>query len=255
MKRAMNPLTSLIFASAATLSPGNSPRQCEFRTDAAAPQRVEVYTSEGCSSCPPADRWFSTLQQREDQILLAFHVDYWNDLGWPDRFSDARYSARQRDQAKRIRSRTVYTPEVLVDGAEYRGWRNGLPINRGATAPPLMARVTQAQQFTVQLDAATGYPKDALAYLAITEDGLRSEVQAGENRGLRLQHDHVVRAYADPGPLDRPLTVTLPADIVAAQARWMVWIEDTDGRTVQALSRPLGDCAGTVQMPGDSVQR
>ena len=85
---------------------------------------IEIYTSEGCNSCPPADRWFSGLPQQgvspDVADLLAFHVDYWNQLGWPDRFSRATFSDRQRDVATRASRGVIYTPQLLVDGRDFR---------------------------------------------------------------------------------------------------------------------------------------
>src|SRR5262245_24215410 len=84
----------------------------------------ELYTSEGCNSCPPADRWFSALFQQgispQNAVLLAFHVDYWNQLGWPDRFSQKRYSQRQREVASRASKGVVYTPQIVLDGHDLR---------------------------------------------------------------------------------------------------------------------------------------
>ncbi len=97
---------------------------CETRSAATRVAVLELYTSEGCSSCPPADRWVSSLPAKgftPDRVIpLAFHVDYWDELGWPDRMAKAQYSARQRMQAGRHRASVVYTPQVLLNGADYR---------------------------------------------------------------------------------------------------------------------------------------
>jgi len=223
---------------------------CELSTSASVPQRVELYTSEGCSSCPPADRWLTGLKAADDRILLAFHVDYWDDLGWRDRFADARFSQRQRQIAVRARRATVYTPEVAVDGREYRGWRNALPDPATSNGPTLSARVSIDQQVEVKLSPSGGYPKGALAFLAITESQLYTQVKAGENRGSRLRHDHVVRAYAKPVGLSQSLSLELPNDLNRDNARLNLWVEDQDGRTVQALSEPLSRCLATAQAPG-----
>ena len=83
---------------------------------------VELYTSEGCSSCPPADRWLSTLKNRPDVVALAFHVNYWDQLGWPDRFASAAFTERQRQLMAPSGSRYVYTPQVIANGQDWRGW-------------------------------------------------------------------------------------------------------------------------------------
>jgi len=221
-----------------------TPTFCELRSGDVPPQRLELYTSEGCSSCPPADRWLAQLPTDEARLLLAFHVDYWDDLGWKDRYSDARYSARQHSVAARSGSRTVYTPEVVVEGREYRGWRQGLPAPTATSAPPLVAEIELDQRLRVRLRALERYPKAISGFAAITEDGIESEIRAGENRGVRLRHTAVVRAYqhARVTAPELSLTLALPEDLDLAQARVVVWLEDESGATVQGFSRPLNEC-------------
>lgn len=227
-----------------SLTAGAAPA-CELRSSAAPLQRIELYTSEGCSSCPPADRWFSELAPGEHRLLLAFHVDYWDDLGWPDRFADARYSQRQRMSAERQSSRSVYTPAILVDGKEYRGWRAALPAVDLRTAPEMLVSITLGERVEARLHGAAALATDQRAYLAITEDGLYTEVRAGENRGKRLRHDHVVRAYAGPLAVDQVLTARLPAGLDRSQARLAIWVEDAQGHTIQALNQPLAACVAS----------
>lgn len=225
-----------------------APMICELRSGEMPPQRLELYTSEGCSSCPPADRWLAQLPADEARLLLAFHVDYWDDLGWKDRYSDARYSARQHSVAARSGSRTVYTPEVVVEGREYRGWRNGLPAPTATPAPPMVAEIELDQQLRLRLRALERYPKAISGFAAITEDGVESEVRAGENRGVRLRHAAVVRAY-EHDRVQAPelaLTLELPQDLDLARARVIVWLEDESGATVQGFSRPLNACRATA---------
>src|SRR3954469_19634860 len=98
--------------------------ECHLESPAHRATGIELYTSEGCNSCPPVDRWFSGLAQEgispESAVLLAFHVDYWNELGWPDRFSRSQFSDRQRSVAARQASGVIYTPQLTVDGRDYR---------------------------------------------------------------------------------------------------------------------------------------
>ena len=84
---------------------------------------VELYTSEGCDSCPPADKWFSTLNAARDGVVpLAFHVDYWDYIGWKDRFAKSLFTQRQRDAVTRQGSRVSYTPQLMLDGRDLRTW-------------------------------------------------------------------------------------------------------------------------------------
>jgi hypothetical protein len=163
----------------------------QVRSGARAPVVVELYTSEGCSSCPPADRWLSTLKGRPGVLALSFHVTYWDRLGWPDRFASADYTQRQYDWAARQGSRQVYTPQVVVNGADWRRWP-ALPEQQGS--PPVNVQLTrQGGQVLAEVSAAAAGAPTMSAYWAVLEDAHVSQVQAGENSGETLRHDHVVR--------------------------------------------------------------
>lgn len=157
---------------------------------------LELYTSEGCSSCPPADRWLSTLKEDprlwKEIIPVAFHVDYWNYLGWKDEFSRAEYSQRQRNYARWNNLRTVYTPGFLKNGQEWRGW---FRIKRLDTMPgkevgQLMATIDNGMVKALFTPSTT---MGDTVYLNIAWLGfdLETKVQAGENEGKTLKHDFV----------------------------------------------------------------
>jgi hypothetical protein len=183
---------------------------------------LELYTSEGCSSCPPADRWLSAIAARgfgaNKVVPLAFHVDYWSQLGWNDRFSDARFSDRQRATAERQRSAVIYTPQFVVDGRDWRPARRDesltamlATINRQPARAQIRARVArETQALLVRGDVSIPGAADrdaAEAWIALFENGLSTDVQAGENGGKTLQHDYVVREIV--GPLRVPSAGTL----------------------------------------------
>ena len=122
---------------------------CQAHSGAARVTVVELYTSEGCSSCPPADRWFSSLKSSSDEassgsaaanplLPLAFHVTYWDRLGWADRFARPAYTERQNQLAAAAGARVVYTPQVIVDGADWRGWPR---LPKPASAPEVELRL------------------------------------------------------------------------------------------------------------------
>lgn len=171
--------------------------QCTVRSGATAPAVVELYTSEGCSSCPPADRWLSALAAQPDVVALAFHVDYWDHLGWKDPFGSAAYTTRQREQQAVNGSRYSYTPQVTINGVDARHW----PSLRAPLAVPAAASAVQVQlsrdgdRYTAVVQAAAGTPARLGAYWAVTENRLISSVKAGENGGATLAHDAVVRDY------------------------------------------------------------
>ena len=161
---------------------------------------VELYTSEGCSSCPPADRWFSELVDSpklwEDIVPVAFHVDYWNYLGWEDRFSDPEYARRQRDFKTQGAARAVYTPGMMALGQEWRDWRYG------SVLPPLSAKEVgelsldlDGEAIEVQYAPAGEGGKRYDLHVAVLGFGLKTPVRSGENRGELLAHDFVVLGY------------------------------------------------------------
>jgi hypothetical protein len=172
---------------------------------------VELFTSEGCSSCPPADELLAHLRQdlsaKNIQVIpLGFHVDYWNSLGWKDRFSSADYSRRQEQYTQSLRVDGPYTPEMVVDGVvEFVGNDAGHAQRsiREAASQPEVATVkisSAADQLAVQVKAQ-GSAKDAQVVLAITEDNLTTQVGSGENGGRTLHHAAVVRELRQLGRL------------------------------------------------------
>jgi hypothetical protein len=173
---------------------------CQAATPAVAPTVVELYTSEGCSSCPPADRWLSTLKGRGDVVALAFHVDYWNRLGWVDRYATAEATARQYDLARTAGESGVYTPQVLADGRDWRIWPK-LPdvANAAKAAAPAATLTREGERVTVKVAGAERGAARLSGYWAVLEDGHVSAVRAGENAGETLRHDHVVRLYRPVG--------------------------------------------------------
>jgi len=164
---------------------------------------IELYTSEGCSSCPPADRWLSTF--RNDAHLwravvpVAFHVDYWNGLGWRDRFSESRFSKRQQNYKDHGHLSFVYTPGVLSNGREWRGWRHGSLLSRAGQVGLLRA-VIQETTAKVDFEPIQRYRSPLVLNIAILGFGLSSRVEAGENEGKLLTHDFVVLDFRK----DRP---------------------------------------------------
>src|SRR5258707_10579083 len=174
---------------------------------------VELYTSEGCDSCPAADHWLSSLFGqgfRPDQVVpLALHVDYWDYIGWKDPFAKGEFSTRQRRLAQLKRPVIVYTPQVLLQGRDFRRWASPEFAEEVAriNSKPARARIALAIRavakdgIQTELSAQLFDPaqlKNAALYLAAYENKLASEVKAGENRGKRLEHDFVVREWIGP---------------------------------------------------------
>lgn len=167
---------------------------CEAASPRIAPTLVELYTSEGCSSCPPADRWLSTLKGRADVVALAFHVDYWDRLGWVDRFASPATTARQYQLSRWAGSASVYTPQVVVDGRDTGA--GALPARPNAVPSPVHVSMRrEGDAVTAEVEATAAAPGRLDGYWAVVEDGHESKVRAGENAGATLHHDDVVRLY------------------------------------------------------------
>ena len=206
---ALSILSTLLLAPLAALSQAGG--SCRAMSGAVPPTVVELYTSEGCSSCPPADRWLSTLKGKPDVLAMSFHVTYWDNLGWPDRFASPDYTARQYAIAHQNGSAQVYTPQVVVNGQDWRSWPR-LPA-ASAKPAPLVTLAREGDIVTATVAAASGSGRTAgkwQAYWAVLEDAHQSQVRAGENSGETLKHDHVVR-------LLKPVPAWAAADGAKAQ--------------------------------------
>lgn len=227
---------------------------CEAESGPGRAVLLELYTSEGCDSCPPADRHLSQLRQRNDLagriVPLAFHVDYWDRLGWKDRYGSPRYTERQYAMASLARSRNVYTPQLLRNG---RDWRGTDPLAGAADGPAgahLKLRLTATPGRELSIDGEAVMARQGLeAWLALYEHGLESAINAGENAGKTLRHDYVVRRLVGPLAAGRELRVSL-RQALAIDPEWkrgdlgiVAFVQDrSTGEVVQALQRHL--CAG-----------
>lgn len=206
-------MRSFVFLLALACHGGAWALQCTAASGERTAALVELYTSEGCDSCPPADRWLSALGPRgyaPDRVVpIALHVDYWDYIGWKDPYAREAHAKRQRKMAKLARAAMVYTPQVLLQGRDFRGWRGGefeLAVAR-INAQRARAKITLALDtspkgaFRVNARAALENvaPSPELGlYLAAYENKLVSEVKTGENRGKTLPHDYVVLQWQGP---------------------------------------------------------
>jgi hypothetical protein len=188
------------------------------------PVLVELFTSEGCSSCPPADRVLSSLARDQGiaparVIALGFHVDYWDYLGWKDRFASAAFSRRQEAYARQFKINSTYTPQMVVDGAlEFVGSNrvNAIDaVKKNAASPKPVVSMTVSDGRLRANAAGLPMHTGATVYLAVAENNLITKVGRGENSGSTLEHAAVVRDFSAIGKIaksDTTFTVerTLP---------------------------------------------
>ena len=221
---------------------------------AAAAILVELFTSEGCSSCPPADAVLARLHREQpvpgvQLIVLSEHVDYWNDLGWKDPFSDRRFSDRQAAYGGRI-----YTPQAVVDGRTDVLGSDAAAIERAAASAarePHGTLVLTRTATGIRI-AVDGLPAHggANVLVAALEDDLVSKVERGENAGRTLSHAAVVRSLREAGTIPAASArwsaeLSLPLDLSGKKARTIAFVQD--GRTRRVLA------AGALQERGDGA--
>jgi hypothetical protein len=214
---------------------------------------IELFTSEGCSSCPPADTLLQRLVDAQipnvNVIALGEHVDYWDHQGWKDRFSSAALTDRQRSYATRFNVDSIYTPQMVVDGrAELVGSDASAArraIDRAAAAPHGRVQIAAAGDAVLDVTVtATDLPTVARGdradvVLAITEDGLTSHVTRGENHGRLLHHAAVVRRLAIIGEASTPVSsartrVTLESGWQRARINLIAFVQERRSRTILA---------------------
>ena len=170
-------------------------KEIVLETSSSQVRLLELFSSEGCSSCPPAESWFSNLQSSDELwksiVPVSFHVTYWDYLGWADRFARPEYSQRQEQYAALWNSGSVYTPEFVVNGEEWRGWFRGQTLAGSDPANPgkLTVRINGVQ---VAVQFAANQKDNYKVYLAPLGMNLTSKVRGGENSGRNLRHDFVV---------------------------------------------------------------
>ncbi len=211
---------------------------CSAQSAAQPPAVVELYTSEGCSSCPPADRWASKLKGRSDVLALAFHVNYWDKLGWPDRFANPATTERQHLLQRAMSASFVYTPQVVLNGRDLRGWSDA-PLPRLPASPISVGLVREGNSVRATVGGA---PSQRLAgFWAVLEDGHSSRVKSGENAGETLAHDHVVTLYKpvaewSAGTAAQSFALDLPAATSKSRRIAFVVTDPSGAKPLQAVA-------------------
>ncbi len=217
------------------------------------PVLVELFTSEGCSSCPPADAVLARLEneqpaQNAEIITLAFHVDYWNYLGWKDEFSSAKYSERQSGYAGTFKQDSNYTPQMIVDGEkEFIGSHFDTAIKEIAEASKNTKAKVELEQndksLKVKISDLPAH-EESYIWLAIAEDNLESNVRRGENSGRVLKHVSVVRELSllgnlspDDKSFEKEIPLNFKADWNKKKLKLIAFIQAENSKKIYALSR------------------
>ncbi|HEY6273306.1 MAG TPA: DUF1223 domain-containing protein [Terriglobales bacterium] len=240
------------------------PRAIETGTGAPAPARarktvvVELFTSEGCSSCPPADALLGRLDQEKfvdglEIIPLGLHVDYWNFQGWTDRFSSADYTLRQQKYAERFGIEGPYTPQMVVDGDQQFVGSDLARARQAITQAAVLeqpAAIEISPQAAGKIEVQIKGPRSAAGdvLVAISEDNLSSKVHGGENNGRELRHWAVVRRLQPVGRLRQGIfAATVP---VKLEKEWKA----EDLHVVVFVQQPeSGRIIGAARIPATSL--
>jgi hypothetical protein len=187
---------------------------------------IELFTSEGCSSCPPADDLVAKIlaEKQKDVYILSYHVDYWNRLGWKDEFSKAAYSNRQRQYANHLSLNSVYTPQIIVNGAEeFVGsnetrLRNALLKSTTDNTSPIEINAIKTECKTVHVSYHLVDAKSVLLNIALVQPEAITMVKSGENAGRKLHHVNIVRELTtlDLNTNSGKLEIVIPDEVIDA---------------------------------------
>lgn len=230
----------------------NANHSCKVESGTGTTALIELYTSEGCSSCPPAEKYLNQLDTHKtidgDYVPVALHVDYWDYIGWKDKLAQPKFAQRQKWLVRLNKKRTSYTPHFFVSGAEFLNWRRSIhnavkTVNKYTAEADISLSSSPITNNKLQVTVTAkslNHPSAAL-YLAITESGLKTKVKRGENRGVTLHHDHVARTWLGPvklenGQLKLEQEFELPAEWDQSKLSILAFVQDQQsGIVLQAL--------------------
>src|SRR5262245_5949417 len=208
------------------------------------PVLVELFTSEGCSSCPPADAALAALardpaMRSAEVIPLELHVDYWNHLGWADPFSAPEFTARQEEYAQVLGGDGLYTPQMVIDGwvsgvASPGAMRRGVEKAAGRSKARLEVLVTPARSGGLEVVVRPPAGRSGRLIVALSEDRLSSKVERGENQGRTLAHAPVARLLVTEGPVatEHHVRLGLSPSWKRDQLRVVAFVQEAGGRVV-----------------------
>lgn len=214
---------------------------------------IELFTSQGCSSCPSADKTLAFLEKEQpyggaEVITLALHVDYWNYLGWKDEFSSAAFSARQNDYTNKLKIDTNYTPQMIVDGrTQFVGSDSGKAMNaimEAAKSPKAKVEISgDLDKLKIDVSDIPKH-KNAGVFLAVAESNLASNVKRGENSGKFLEHTSVVRELKEIGEISssdarfsNETSVKILPEWKRENVKIVVFVQENESRKILGVNR------------------
>ncbi|NQY23763.1 MAG: DUF1223 domain-containing protein [Campylobacteraceae bacterium] len=221
----------------------------EFKSSENKVTLIELYTSQGCSSCPPADKWLSSLKNKEDLfktfIPMAFHITYWDFLGWKDTFAKEKFNNRQRYYSSNVwKKNSVYTPQFIIDAKEYKQWFTSQVF------PPLKS--SYAGVLSINLEKNTidinfthknkNLNKNVIINIALLENDFNIYIKNGENKNKNLEHDFVVQSLEShkSNIINGRFTQTYKYKINTRKNKVLVvFISDKNGKQIQASASYL----------------
>jgi len=213
---------------------------------------IELYTSQGCSSCPPAEEWLGDLEKTgihsNQAVPLALHVDYWDYIGWQDQFAQKYFTQRQYQYRKTNHSASVYTPQIMFNGNDVRGvaLNNSLAELSGKNAA--VAFKVEAEtinnnrvKLAIDFDRIDAIAKNSKVVVILAENNLVGDIKSGENAGRTLKHNHVVRVWKNLGQIRSKYALELAINPtwIADNLEVVVIVETADMQTQQALQLAL----------------
>jgi len=221
----------------------------EFKSSENKVSLIELYTSQGCSSCPLADKWLSTLKNKEDLfktfIPMAFHITYWDFLGWKDTFAKEKFSNRQRYYSSNVwKKSAVYTPQFIIDAKEYRQWFTSQAF---PSLEPSYAGVLSINLKKDVLDVKFNHKnkhlnKNVIVNIALLENNFNIHIKEGENKNKNLEHDFVVQTLeSHKGKIVNGMFVQEYQYKINARKNkaLVVFISDEKGKQIQASASYL----------------
>ncbi|MBE8190331.1 MAG: DUF1223 domain-containing protein [Candidatus Thioglobus sp.] len=230
----------IIFAIISAISAAGFAKDLHFESGDYQNTLIELYTSEGCSSCPPADEWLSALKHHPklftEIIPVAFHVDYWDYIGWSDEFADSKYSARQQQYYRQGGISSVYTPGLLRNGKEDRTWSYRLNDFNREKPGKLSVNLLDGTVY-VNFKPAQKH-QNLIAHVALLGSGFSSTVTAGENQDRVLKHDFVVLNHQQKSSKVNRWSIKLPQSKKTPERFALaVWVSDSNSlKPIQATA-------------------